>query len=112
MNTSSEKIPGYAVGRVASSPVSLEELQAIKATAGFVKQDEVMLRKTGAILVLNAGEMVNGWRAIIGQHEYLAKWFFGSDGRPDEHYKAAVKSRFVQWVSDLCLRPFDQAWSN
>lgn len=53
---------------------------------------------------------VDGWRAIIGGHEYLAKWFFGPDGKPDDTYKAAVKPRFVQWVVDLCTKPFDQAW--
>jgi hypothetical protein len=49
--------------------------------------------------------MVDSWRAIIGDHPFLAKWFFGPDGNPDEAYKAAVKRRFVQWVSDLCRRP-------
>jgi hypothetical protein len=53
---------------------------------------------------------VDGWRATIGAHEFLAKWFFGPDGKPDDHYKAAIKKRFVRWVIDLVTRPFDQAW--
>jgi hypothetical protein len=36
--------------------------------------------------------------------------FFGPDGKPDDAYKASVKRRFVQWVVDLCSRPFNQAW--
>jgi hypothetical protein len=28
--------------------------------------------------------MVDSWRAIIGDHPFLAKWFFGPDGNPDE----------------------------
>ena len=54
--------------------------------------------------------MVDSWRAIIGNHPFLAKWFSGPDGNPDEVYKAAVKKRFVQWVSDLCWRERGQAW--
>ena len=54
--------------------------------------------------------MVDSWRAIIGNHPFLAKWFFGPDGEPDEAYKAAVKKRFVQWVSDLCRCERDQLW--
>ena len=54
--------------------------------------------------------MVDSWRARIGEHHHLAKWFCGPDGTPDEAYKAAVKKRFVQWVRDTCTRERDQAW--
>ncbi len=33
-----------------------------------------------------------------------------SEVQDGEAYKAAVKTRFVQWVIDACTRPRDQAW--
>lgn len=52
---------------------------------------------------------MDGGRGIIESQEPLAR-YFGQDGKPDEHYRAAVKSRFV--VLDLCGQPFDQCWLN
>ena len=54
--------------------------------------------------------MVDEWRGIIGKQEHLGHWFTGPDGKPDAGYKSAVKPRFVQWVKDICTRPFDQSW--
>jgi hypothetical protein len=34
----------------------------------------------------------------------------GPNGQPDEEYKSAVKSRFVQWVKDVALREHDLDW--
>jgi len=105
-------IPGYDYGthRVAVSPVSMEEFAQLKATADFTEEDERYLKMAGEVLSDQAEAMVNAWRERIGAQEYLARVFQGSDGKPDDRYKAAVKPRFVQWVIDLCTRPFDQAW--
>ncbi|TCO95499.1 protoglobin [Chthoniobacter flavus] len=105
-------IPGYDYGthRVAVSPVSMEEFAQLKATADFTEEDERYLKMAGEVLSDQAEAMVNVWRERIGAQEYLARVFFGPDGKPDDRYKAAVKRRFVQWVVDLCTRPFDQAW--
>jgi hypothetical protein len=103
-------IPGYDYGRVARSPVSLDDLHQLEQTLGFDDADRRALLDAGEILRPHAEAMVDEWRAIIGAHEHLARWFFGPDGKPDEAYKARVKRRFVQWVVDLCSRPFDQAW--
>lgn len=105
-------IPGYDYGssKVIRSPVSLEELTQLKASADFTEEDERYLRMAGEVLAGQAEAMVNAWRERIGAQEYLARVFYGPDGKPDDHYKAAVKRRFVQWVIDLCTRPFDQAW--
>lgn len=54
--------------------------------------------------------MVDSWRSQIAKQPHLAKWFLGPDGEPDESYKAAVKKRFVRWVTDTCTRRHDQAW--
>jgi Protoglobin len=105
-------IAGYDYGRpnAARSPVSLEELRQLEATAGWSDEDAELLRRQGALFKDNAERMVDSWRAEIGAQPHLAKWFFGPEGEPDDEYKAKVKKRFVQWVLDVCFRPHDQAW--
>jgi hypothetical protein len=103
-------IAGYDYGRIARSPVALDDLHRLEQTMGFDDADRRALQDAGGILRPQAEAMVDEWRAIIGAHEHLARWFFGPDGKPDDAYKASVKRRFVQWVVDLCSRPFDQAW--
>ena len=105
-------IPGYDYGtsRAAVSPVTMEELTQLKASADFTVEDERYLRMAGEVLADQAEATVDSWRERIGAQKYLARVFYGPDGKPDDHYKAAVKRRFVQWVIDLCTRPFDQTW--
>jgi protoglobin len=105
-------IGGYAYGseHVARSPVSLEELRELETATGLTEEDRRYLRLAGDVLADQAEAMVDAWRAKMGAQEQLAKWFYDLDGKPDERYKAAIKPRFVQWVSDLCMRPYDQAW--
>ena len=103
-------IPGYSWGRVPRSPVSMEDLRELKFTLDFTERDRTLLRQASDVITDHAEELVDGWRKIIGAHEFLARWFFAPDGKPDERYKAAVKKRFVRWVVDLVTRPFDQAW--
>ena len=88
----------------------MDELAQLKATADFTDEDERYLRMAGEVLSDQAEALVDAWRERIGAQDYLAKVFKGPDGKPDERYKAAIKERFVQWVIDLCTRPFDQAW--
>ncbi len=54
--------------------------------------------------------MVDHWRAEIARQPHLVQWFFGPDGVPDDRYRAAVKQRFVQWITDACTKPHDHAW--
>jgi len=107
-----DAIAGYDFGtdRVPHSPVTLEELHQLEESAGLTAEGRRFLALAGQVLADQAEEMVDAWRAKIGAQEDLAKWFYGPDGKPDDHYKAAVKPRFVQWVIDTCTRPYDQAW--
>jgi hypothetical protein len=104
--------PGYDYGKVSASPVSMDEFAKLQATACFTEDDNQALKRAAPILVPGAEALVDSWRTIIGSQEHLARWFFGPDGKPDDAYKAAVKTRFVQWVADLCTKPFDEAWVN
>jgi hypothetical protein len=103
-------IAGYDFGEVSHSPVSMDELRELEATLDFTEHDRAQLRRASKVIADHGEELVDGWRSTIGGHEFLARWFFAPDGKPDEHYKAAVKKRFVRWVVDLVTRPFDQAW--
>ena len=107
-----EGIPGYDYGKelAARSPISLAELRQLEQAAGWTEDDARWLRAAAEVLAPRAEQMVDQWRAAIGRQPYLAAWFLKPDGSPDEAYKAAVKRRFVQWVSDLCLRSHDQDW--
>jgi len=103
-------LDGYDFGTVRRSPVSLDDFDKLKATAGFSDADAQALKQAGDILLPEAEAMVDEWRGLIGDQEHLLHWFTTPDGKPDDAYKAAVKPRFVQWVKDLCNRPFDRAW--
>ena len=52
--------------------------------------------------------LFEAWIARIGH--FFAPTFAGADGRVSEDYMAAVHPRFLRWVEDVCLRPYDQAW--
>jgi hypothetical protein len=112
--TDPPQIPGYTYGQseTASSPVSMEDLHKIEQTATLAEEDERYLQMAGEVLESQAEELVGAWRSVIGSQPHLASTFVGSDGKPDERYKAAVKLRLVQWVIDTCRRPRDQAWLN
>jgi hypothetical protein len=100
----------YGTSRAAHSPVTPEELRALEASLGWTAADAEALRAAGVILCPQAEAMVDSWRAEIARQPHLVQWFFAPDGRPDDHYRAAVKRRFVQWVTDTFTRPRDQAW--
>jgi hypothetical protein len=103
-------IHGYDYGKVERSPVTLNEFKRLESIVGFTKDDRQALHDAGDLLADEAEALVDGWRKIIGSQEHLSEWFFGTDGKPDNDYKAAVKPRFVQWVVDTFKRPFDQSW--
>ncbi|MBV8779446.1 MAG: protogloblin ApPgb [Alphaproteobacteria bacterium] len=100
----------YGTARSAHSPLGLSELRELEQTVGWTEADGQAIAMAGEVLAGQEEALVDSWRAIIGEHRYLGKWFFGPDGKPDEAYKAAVKKRFVQWVADLCRRERDKAW--
>src|SRR5437870_3263775 len=106
------KIAGYTYGTdaVPRSPVSLADLEPIKQATGFGPDDERWLHRAGDVLADQAEALVDHWRGILSAQPHLAAYSAGLDGRPNPAYGAASKPRFVQWVHDLCRRPYDQAW--
>lgn len=108
----SAPIAGYDFGRpnVARSPVTLDELRELEQTVGWTEDDARILHEHRSHFTAHAEQMVDAWRSVIASQPHLAKWFFTPEGQPDDVYKARVKQRFVQWVTDVCTRPRDQAW--
>jgi len=107
-----EQIPGYAYGtdQATHSPLTLDDLEGLKAAVGLTADDEQALLEAGTILADQADDMVSDWRAQLAQHPHLARYSAHPDGTPNPEYSAASKPRFDRWIIDACTRPLDQAW--
>jgi hypothetical protein len=94
-------IPGYEFGSASlpRSPVSLDELRALEQACGFNNNAREQLRKAAGVLMRHAENLVDKWRSAVAEHAEMRQVFFGPDGQPDETYKAAVRKRFVRWVT-------------
>lgn len=115
MKKVAENIPGYSygAGEVAKSPVSVQELQALKISAGFADEDERYLRLAGQVLADQTAQIVHHWRSgIIASIANLARHSRTPDGDAIPEYLAKSNLRFEQWILDTCLRPYDQDWIN
>jgi len=115
MKKVAENIPGYSygAGEVAKSPVSVQELQALKISAGFADEDERYLRLAGQVLADQTAQIVHHWRnGIIASIASLARHSRTPDGDAIPEYLAKSNLRFEQWILDTCLRPYDQDWIN
>jgi hypothetical protein len=105
-------IPGYAYGKVARSPVGLDDLELLKHSVLFTEEDERYLRMAGQVLADQVEEILDLWYGFVGSRPHLVYYFGGPDGKPDAAYLAAVRRRFGQWILDTCNRPYDQEWLN
>ncbi len=108
-----ERIPGYSYGtsEVAKSPVSVQDLEGLKTSAGFTKEDERYLRMAGRVLADQTKQIVEHWRSrIIANNPNLARHSRTPEGNPIPQYLANSNLRFEQWILDTCDRPYDQDW--
>lgn len=108
-------IPAYTYGTAAvlSSPVSLDELEKLKISAGFTAEDERLLRLAGEVLAGQTKQIVNHWRSsIIAGIPHLARHSRTPEGDAIPEYLAKSNLRFEQWILDTCFRPYDQDWLN
>ena len=105
-------IPGYTYGTdaVPRSPVSLDELELIKATLLFDEDDRDALRSSSEILAPQIEAILDVWYGFVGANPHLLAAFAGPDGQPHQAYLAAVRRRFGQWILDTARAEFDQAW--
>jgi hypothetical protein len=115
MKTKSGQIPGYSYGSpgLASSPISMSELEHLKISAGFTEEDQLYLRLAGEVLADQTEQIVNHWRSgIIASIPHLARHSRTPEGNPIPEYLAKSNLRFEQWILDTCLRSYDQDWLN
>jgi len=105
-------IPGYTYGTdaVARSPVTLDELELLKATLLLGDDDLAALRRSGDLLAPQVEEILDVWYGFVGANPHLLAAFSNAEGQPDQHYLAAVRRRFGRWVLDTARATFDQAW--
>jgi pimeloyl-ACP methyl ester carboxylesterase len=114
MKMVAKEIPGYTYGTAAAarSPISLDDLEKLKQSVGFAKEDEKYLRLAGEVLGDQTEEITGHWRKIIGETPHLARHTRTADGKPIENYSHDSGMRLQQWILDTCLRPYDQDWLN
>jgi hypothetical protein len=107
-------IPGYTYGSnaLATSPVTLEELERLKHTVLFSAEDEQHLRLAGEVLADQVDDVLDLWYGFVASQPHLVYYFSGADGQPIGDYLGAVRQRFGQWILDTCNRSYDQAWLN
>ena len=105
-------IPGYTYGTdaVARSPISLQELELLKATLLLGDDDLAALRRSGEVLAPRVEEILDVWYGFVGANPHLLAAFSDPDGQPDDHYLAAVRQRFGRWILDTARADYDQAW--
>jgi hypothetical protein len=115
LSADTKRIPGYTYGmpEVAQSVVSVQELDDLKASAGFSEEDERYLRQAGAVLADQTKQIVDHWRSgIIARIPNLARHSRTPEGDPIPEYLGNSNLRFQQWILDTCLRSYDQNWLN
>jgi len=105
-------IPGYTYGTdaVPRSPLSLDELELLKATLLMGDDDLAALRRSGQVLAGRVEEILDVWYGFVGANPHLLAAFTGPDGQPDQAYLAAVRRRFDRWILDTARAEYDQAW--
>ena len=109
---SQNDIPGYTLGTdaVPRSPVSLDELELLKATLLLGEDDVAALRRSSDVLGPQVDDILDVWYRFLGANPHLLAAFTGPDGEPDQAYLAAVRRRFGRWIVDTARADYDQAW--
>jgi Protoglobin len=112
MSEGSGGVAGYDFGSEATSrsPLGAEDLDLLKQTVLFTREDEEYLRLAGDVLEDQADEVLDLWYGFVGSHPHLIYYFSDAGGEPGSDYLARVRERFKIWILDTCRRPYDQEW--
>lgn len=106
----STAIAGYDYGEVPASPVSMKELEQLRASVMFTSDDEQALRSAGEILAGQVEDVLDVWYGFVGSTPHLVAQFADPGGAPISSYLEGVRGRFGQWIRDTCERPYDEQW--
>ncbi|MBX6343037.1 MAG: protogloblin ApPgb, partial [Thermomicrobiaceae bacterium] len=90
-------------------PVSLDDLERLKATLLFDEEDARALRRAGEILEGQVDAILDTWYGFVGSHDFLLRYFATPDG-PDARYLERVRARFGRWILDTCRAEYDERW--
>jgi hypothetical protein len=103
---------GYNYGdpTLATSPVTLGDLDLLLQTLLWSDDDAAALRRAGGILAPQVEAILDVWYGFVGSHPHLVASFAGADGQPSADYLTAVRGRFARWIGDICTRDWDQTW--
>src|SRR3984957_20882356 len=115
MKRVADVISGYEYGdrQTPTSSITLEELAALKVSAGFTDEDARFLHMAGDVLEDQTEAIVKHWRSgIIASIPNLARHSRSPANEPLPDYLAKSNLRFQQWILDTCFRPYDQDWLN
>jgi hypothetical protein len=109
-----EAIPGYTYGtaEAAASPLTMQDLERLKAVVGLTEEDQEALAEVAGILADQADDMVTAYRRRLGELPFMRPYSGHPDGRSNPEYGAASKPRFDRFIIDACTRPLDQDWLN
>jgi hypothetical protein len=110
---STTEIPGYTFGRaeVARSPVTLEELELLKASVLFGEEDLRYLKMSRDLLADQVEDVLDVWYGFVASHPHLVHYFADSEtGEPISDYLARVRARFGRWILDTAAADYGQEW--
>lgn len=105
-------IPGYDhdTPTLGASPVTPDDLEALKAAVLFGPADEAALKVAGEVLAGQVEQILDVWYGFVGSHPHLVAYFATPSGEPIGEYLGRVRPRFGQWILDTCTRPYDERW--
>ncbi len=105
------KPQGYMYGKVAASPVKVEDLELLKKTLLWTDEDDRYLKMAADVLRDQVDAILDLWYGYVGSHPHLVHYFTDpKTGQPLSDYLAKVRARFGQWILDLCEKPKDATW--
>lgn len=109
----SSAIPGYRLGdpSLPASPVTIAELDQLKASLLFGPADTEALQKAHDVVKDQVEAILDVWYGFVGGTPHLLAYFSDpASGAPDAAYLAAVRKRFGQWILDTTAARYDAAW--
>lgn len=107
------RLPGYRLGDpdLPRSPVTLQDLELLKATVLFTEEDVRYLRMAGEVMAPKTEAILDVWYGFVGANPHLIRYFSNkADGKPNAEYLARVRARFGQWIKGTTSANYDQAW--
>ena len=71
-------IKGYTYGEASTSPVSMKDVDALKATVLFGPEDELYLRMASHVLRDQTDAVLDLWYGFVGSHPHLVHAFISA----------------------------------